>query len=774
MRVRLLPFVIAGLISGGLSWWFLFLIPEFLYGSYVEIIYPGVVLALALLILGKVIGAVPSGHGAKSAIILILTAVAAQGLITESIRAQILIAAPIGYPQTIIEGVLWNEQGAPLFWLPSPVSGALQAFVIALGLSFAWQTSVSRSTIVKWLTLFGALFAYLLPHLTHLLLSLSENNVYEILSYAEDSSTRFLIVSWLLGNMALITSPLLWNFVLFLAIYMTIRLWSTAALSTDDVVQEEIEISVVPDVTESIDRRSKVKQSSTLSHNWVSTPKAIEILSTRGRITKRFTRILLMVGLFFIVGTTYHYYIQSLGYVVLTNESHKSLMQKHAAIHPLYTLWPAIKGNGCGGDLQILSDLLPSERGGDESFEECASVLLDVVDMEQMHWQASLDNETEYEPFSIDSYLLLRGQEPLSEIELLLRMCDVDGETLTYLMKSIEHGEPISEYGSQQLECIKDQRQRLQKRSAKSSNSDKRPNGSVFDYFYVHPHTVSESDMGEALAYWQEYRYNGNMPSSSFLKALNLSWNSRESIQQIESSDELLDEFLSLLMGDEWISFSSRDMQLLTPIVIDGVTQAIILSKINLDEVQGYVDDEWKSYYRIVTPAVSCLIVLFLWLQHLNLGAIPRSMDLMQWQAGTWHPSLVLLYRSNDFHHGHLFNILIFMACIVPIFYIGEPLMGAAALLLPLIFAMIAIPRVVAEYRLFAKGIPVPCKAMGTTVERLASAEYAVTIYEANYKGRKYHIAASYDEERKGPLVALIDPNRGEHGLLLNAFCESD
>ncbi len=366
-------------------------------------------------------------------------------------------------------------------------------------------------------------------------------------------------------------------------------------------------------------------------------------------------------------------------------------------------------------------------------------------------------------------------------------MFDVDGKTLTSLKESIAHNEPTSEYETRRLECIKDEKQRLQKATEIYAVNDKWPNDFIFDYFYFHPHTLWKSGPGDGWAHWEEYRHNGNIPSWSLLKALNLSWDSRYSIQQTERSNELLDKFLSYSnldeLLDETLRISNREIKLLTPIVIDDVTQAIILSEIDFEMVQGYIDDEWKSYYQIVTPAVVILIVLFLWFQHLKLGTIPKGMDLRQWQAGIWHPSLVLLHRSSDFRHRHLFNIMVFMVFIVPIFFIGEPLWGTIALLLPLGFGMVAIPRVVTDYRLFTKGIPVPCNEMDTAVESVVSrvsisgvseARYGVTTYEANYQGRKYHIAASYDEDRRGPLIALIDPNRGEHGLLLNAFCESD
>lgn len=777
--MRLLLFVVTGLGSGTLCWWLLYLMPEELhFFPYAGLVYPGVVLAMALLVLGKVLGVVPIGKGGKAAGILVASAVLARGLGLETFHAQSVL---FEYPpyQHILDFYQQSSAGAlvvqdyaffPFFWLPSPIAGGLQAFILSLGLTFAWQVPEARSKVVTQAAIYGALLALLPPFLLHVF----PDHLAEIVLAGDQSP--FSGLSWLLDNMALIISPLLWHLLLALALYLALGPLASSVPSLEKT-DDEAEV-----------KKAAAFRCSDYSQARVSTPDAMAMLHARTRAVKRVSWLLLVAGMFFVGGVTRSSYLKATGLEASTLASQQMLVQEYVASHPLHNLWSALKG--CGGGLRTMSDVLSAREVG-EVVKTCEAGVLGRLDGEHKGWQETLDKAAGNLPVIFHNELLVRdfaSDSPAYAFWSALAMCDATYDPAA-LRQEILSGEPLSEYRTRRWDCIKGEMQDyVQKMGTEGGESQLeffisklleeeglwRLGGSG-EYFYLRPHKVWQEGPGDGWEYWDDYRqmeddgYTPDRPpSGSFLKALNRAWESGEAIRPVDQPDEMR-------------PYAHRDMQLITPIVVDGQTQGILLSEMSSGEMAAATDDELQVYYRIGTVALVFLIIFFLVFQHHTLATIPIGMDLMRWRPGLWHPSLVLLHRSSDFHHRHLFNIMIFMIFIPPFFYIGEALIGACALLLPMIFAVIALPRVVADYRLFARGIPVPCKKVDTTVESVfaraglagvSEARYAVTTYEADYQGKQYLIEATYNEEGRGPLVALIDPDRGERGLLLNAFCE--
>ncbi|MCK4815954.1 hypothetical protein KA005_09290, partial [bacterium] len=309
------------------------------------------------------------------------------------------------------------------------------------------------------------------------------------------------------------------------------------------------------------------------------------------------------------------------------------------------------------------------------------------------------------------------------------------------------------------------------------------------DYRYFNPPLKASK---ESWAYWNDYYatmpddYGSRYPPrSSFQEALNRSWQLGEVIQPAEKPD------------DPSIYFHDGKLELLTPIIIDGETQAIILSVLQTSEMDESIANEWQSYRNMTIPTVVILIILFFWYEHRTLAKIPKGMNLQQWEKGMWRPSLITLYLVDGFRYYHLFNMLCFLIFSVVLFFMPAQELWheeltwdmwlihiAAIMSLPLLFGLFVIPRMVTDYRLFAKGIPVPCKKVGSKTEEMTmgyvrhgsirtNTEYHDRhLYEANYKGKLYKFSAPAGKKRGNPAIALINPRREDHGILLNAFCE--
>ena len=97
--------------------------------------------------------------------------------------------------------------------------------------------------------------------------------------------------------------------------------------------------------------------------------------------------------------------------------------------------------------------------------------------------------------------------------------------------------------------------------------------------------------------------------------------------------------------------------------------------------------------------------------------------------------------------------------------------------MLPVVmFAPIAIFRVISDYRLINKGIPVKCHFSNSREEHAQGGRAQITwdiqIYQADYKDKSYYIENT-SEGLALPsitLVALINPARTNGGILLNSF----
>ncbi|MCK4839925.1 MAG: hypothetical protein KAS94_14065 [Desulfobulbaceae bacterium] len=492
MKIRLLPFVITGLLAGWLCWNLSSNLFELQRGAtLVTPCYQGVVLAIALLVLGKVLGMTPSGKDTiSSAFFLFMAAVLAQVFVLYYHHAMreglggLLMSWELGlYPSL-------DFAGEPLIFrvfcnllLPTPISSAIQASIIAFGVATAWDLKVSYSRIISRAAVCGALFAGLTILLTHLFSMMMWTDViYEALNSAADQAISEMLWKMSISVIHFISLPL-WYFLLFLAIYMAVRPQSSTAASTNELSTSEI-------------------------------PEIIATLRARKRTTRQFNWILLVIALF------------------------------------------------------IMSR----------------------------------------------SMMLMMG--------------------------------------------------------------------------------------------WPIYR--------------------------------------------------------ITIIIIPVV---------------------W--------------VILFCWFEHWTLKKIPRAMDLSQWKAGTWRPSLLTLYKVDGFRYFHLyllatFTIFSLIMLAMPPLWEEKLTRGpwlfylTVTILLPLLPGLYSIPRLVVDYRLFAKGIPISCKKIDSKTEKLTwmydtaggtnlvKEYYNRNCYEAQYEGKLYKFWAPAIETGGDQTIALINPNNSKHGLLLNAFCESE
>ncbi|MCK5027811.1 MAG: hypothetical protein KAS07_05325, partial [Candidatus Pacebacteria bacterium] len=188
---------------------------------------------------------------------------------------------------------------------------------------------------------------------------------------------------------------------------------------------------------------------------------------------------------------------------------------------------------------------------------------------------------------------------------------------------------------------------------------------------------------------------------------------------------------------------------------------------------------------------------VFLWQEHHTLKKIPSGMNLSRWQAGMWRPSLITLSLTDGFRYFHLFHVVFFFLfsllflIIPPQEFWREELTWdmwlthiAIAMSIPLFFSLFVIPKMISDYRLFAKGIPVRCKKVGSKTESLTTGymrhgsirtnteHFDRDLYEATYKDNLYQFSAPAMVLSGDQTIALIDPKHPKHSILLNTFYE--
>ncbi|MCK4790129.1 MAG: hypothetical protein KAV87_40700 [Desulfobacteraceae bacterium] len=839
MKVRLLPFAITGLLSGGVCWWLANLPVEFLMGeTFVATYYPGIVLAIALLALSKMLGNMGSGQGVSGPINLFVSAILAQIFIVgyhTHLYDSALGQWDLGlYPLMYIEGEPFIFDGFPILLLPTPISSAIQAAVIAFGVACAWDLKGSARRIVVRAAVAGALFAGLTILLTHLFSLIATDPINEALSRAADQ-TGYAEMWALLYQVLPVITLLLWHSFLLLAIYVAIRPQTITAVSADEIAgnlqqsvvsdgyvsdeeEDKLQSAAGANIFASIDKApDAVKQAAQVS-NWLSTPEIIATLRARKRTVRQFFWILLVIALLIVNGATAFYRNKTTETFNSMIVAHKQLMQKYAEEHPLYGLWPELKA--CGGGLRGMKGLLWSADIEPES-KECEFQVQDRLARELENWGESLNEAALNQPFSIRSELLLQSnspEHPSYSFFSAVRECG-NQDRLTEVLETMERNEPLTGDQLYFVDCLKEKNTRIQKSlegyteslPESSSESMLKEQGvrMVYgpDYAHFSPPSWSSIYQGEVYwdtsqgnfetfkteaptrvsrsSYWSDYRvddyrYGNYPPTGSFQEALNRAWQFGEVIQPIEKP------------GEQSFYFHNGELQLLTPIVIGGETQAIILSELETRE-SGQIDEniasEWRNCRSIIIITLVIMVVLFCWYEYRTLRRIPKEMDLSQWQAGIWRPSLSTLYQVDGFRYYHFVSMMAF-SIIFPIIIIFIPvqeltwsellLSALAVMALPLIFGLIVIPKMVVDYRLFAKGVPVPCKKVGSKTEELTAGSMHHTNteyhdrhhYEAHYEGKLYKFwapAGNIDDQA----IALINPDQPKQCLLLNAFCKN-
>ncbi len=796
MKPGLGSFAIAGLLSGVLCWWLLYLFPMSIFlEGWMGLVYPGFVITAILLVLGKVIGLPLSGHGLMGGIMLLATTIMAQMFILTILPLQeILLENPTYvwlidiYLQLFAHDTHLLEMGLLLLWLPSPIEAALQAAVIAFGVTFIWKLPIHYSRIVKRAVVYGILFTLLGTFIINYFLN---HFVYPYL-YMGETPPSTMVVS-LLEEMMLISFPLFWHVLLLVIIYKAIGLKLTTTAKTDES-QDHMRPSVISDRYDMTDMFSHA-----VAHSPISTTEIISILKTRYRATRNILWILSLTCIFIIGGTTYYYKTATTDAFDTMFNSHQTLLQQYAPEHPLYTLWPKLQA--CGNNRQSMKSLLWSFDVAPEIMA-CELKILNQLKQEREHWLTLLERATTDQLFYIRTNLLLQRNSPSHPSYALfsaVRECGTH-DKLTNLTKSKNRGEPLSEDQQYFLDCLNEKKSRIQKSIDGYTKTILNTSDSILeqqaiymtfmpdsDYDYFSPPRKAAKDI---WAYWSSYRvqnniYSGYPPTGSFQESLNRSWKFGKVIQPIEAPNE------------RSIYFHNGKRQLLTPIVINGETQAIILSELQVEELDDYASYLWQSYRNITLPTILILALIFFWYEHRTLKRIPKDMEPSQWIAGIWRPSLLTLYLIDGFRYHHLFNFVFFMLFSILLLFLPahelwheELTWGmwlihiSAVMLLPIIFGLPSIPKVITDYRLFAKGVTVPCKKVDEKMESMTTGYmrhgYIHTntehhdrhIYEAHYKGELYQFSAPTGDSGDKDTIALINPDHTKHGLLLNAFYE--
>jgi len=380
MKPGLGSFAIAGLLSGVLCWWLLYLFPvSILFDSWIGLAYPGFIITLILLVLGKVIGLTPSGHGLLGGIMLLATTIMAQMFILAIIPLQeslfentTYIWLTDLYLQLFANDTHLLEMEPLLFWLPSPIETALQSAVIAFGVTFIWKLPIHYTRIVKRAAVYGMLFSLFGTLITSYFLN---HFVYKYLYMGETPSST-MVVS-LLEEMMLISFPLFWHVLLLVIIYKAIGLKLTTTTKTDET-PNHMRPPVISDRYDMAEMFSLV-----VAQAPISTTEIISILKTRYRATRNILWILSLTCIFIIGGTTYYYKTATTDAFDTMFNSHQTLLQQYAPEHPLYTLWPKLQA--CGNNRQSMKSLLWSFDVAPEIMA-CELKILNKLKKEREHW----------------------------------------------------------------------------------------------------------------------------------------------------------------------------------------------------------------------------------------------------------------------------------------------------------------------------------------------------------------------------------------------------
>ena len=250
MKIRLLPFILTGLIAGFFSLLILYLLPE-IYILNLDIFFllafPGVIIALALLFLSKTLR-VKQLEGSRitefpylilliASIVIQILHIAIPVLLTNflpfnlhrlffSLDMWVLWKYPIEMVQNTIVFTRGSFlQGLSLYLLPSPLGGGLQAFFITTMISIIWNKSLKgddtkisplRSGIIAGI--YGALFTIVIAFLSAPIFYVTMNFLFGLIGQFNQIESL-----WLLNHLSLIINPFLWYPLLFLAIYGGLR-----------------------------------------------------------------------------------------------------------------------------------------------------------------------------------------------------------------------------------------------------------------------------------------------------------------------------------------------------------------------------------------------------------------------------------------------------------------------------------------------------------------------------------------------------------------------
>ena len=119
MKIRFLPFVVTGLITGSLIWWFnqlIYYVPE--APQLDASLYPGIIIAIALLVLGKLLGMKNEWDTAGAVMLLVSTILAQYLVLLYHLHGSGLVQFELGlYPPLYIGGNILLQEVFPNCWM---------------------------------------------------------------------------------------------------------------------------------------------------------------------------------------------------------------------------------------------------------------------------------------------------------------------------------------------------------------------------------------------------------------------------------------------------------------------------------------------------------------------------------------------------------------------------------------------------------------------------------------------------------------------------------
>ena len=785
-----LHFIITGLISGSLCWLLLPFFPVESQTDEILVTYlPAMVLAITLLVLGRKLGMIPKKYTTTSISILVVASLLANYFIIEYQLSEPIWWELEFYPPFFFEGEASIYELSALFLLPTPITLAIHSFVVAFAVAFAWNFSAPLHRVLIRTTIYGALFGVLILLMTHLFSTAAMDLINDTLSVADQTS--YIEQLDLLASSVSLITLLIWHSMLLLAIYMGIRAPSSSAVISDENQREQAKYRDSQHIASST---NTFKQKEVLIQR-LSTSEIIEQFKIRKQKILKLFWALLVAGFVSVSGITYHYKTSTDSAYQSMIDAHRTIVQQHAANHPLYTLWPELKA--CGDYLRNMTDLMWATEISKATMA-CETQIMNRLKREQDEWLFTLKSETINLPYYVSGELLVQSNSPNHPFYVLvsaLRECNGDLDELTEINKAKDNNEPLTDDQLYFVDRFNKKRARIQKsldgytKTLSESSDSMLEKKGVYMGFYGSDYKLFKppwKPSKETWSYWDDYYadmpddYDSHYPPrGSFQEALNRSWQYGEVIHPVENPDDPL------------TYFHDGTLELLTPIIIDGETQAIILTTLESTELNESIADEWQNYRNTIIPVVVILMIIFFWYEHRTLARIPQRVSLKQWKPGMWRPSLLTLYLVDGFRYYHLFNMVFFLVFSVILFFMPAEelwkeeltwdmwLIHIATLMsLPLLFSLFIIPRMLTDYRLFAKGIPVSCKKTGEKMEKMISAydrEYHDRYhYEAHYQGKTYQFSAPASNVDDDSAIALINPKRTNHGLIINNFYESD